>query len=241
MATKDTTGSEAPPVPFASVPSTDSSSTSASTPTSSSPFDKLDFSSVDFSNFDFQGIFDNFDFDISSLTENDDKIRANVFAGELGQRGEGYVAAQAVLILCVVAGGIPFVGDALMFLLGPGLMLAGATVMLLSTRDLGAKLSPWPVPIQEDEGLVTEGVFALMRHPIYAGLLASCAGLSIVTGSATRLLLTALLLYVMDVKSDYEEDELIKKYPDYTTYMDQVPGKFFPQQLLDELPWGTKE
>jgi protein-S-isoprenylcysteine O-methyltransferase Ste14 len=108
---------------------------------------------------------------------------------------------------------------------------------------LGGGLSPFPVPVDSsDEGVVSEGIYGQLRHPMYAGLLASCAGFSILTGSATRLLLTALLIYVLDVKSNFEEEELIKKYPvEYEAYMKEVEGKFFPQKLLDELPWGSKE
>lgn len=54
--------------------------------------------------------------------------------------------------------------------------------------------------------------------------------------------LTALLVYLLEVKSSKEEDFLIAKYGiDYTEYMEKVPGKFFPADLLDDLPWNKKE
>jgi protein-S-isoprenylcysteine O-methyltransferase Ste14 len=188
-----------------------------------------------------QSAFQEFDLanvDLSGFQNLDlDKIKDNVMGGgQFGERGEAYFAAQAVVMLCVVLGGIPLVGDFLMLLLGPGLLLAGLGVAVLSVKDLGSSLSPWPKPASTAE-LKTDGLYAYMRHPMYAGALAACAGLSIVTGSATRLLLTALLLYVLDVKSDYEEAQLIEAYPGYTSYQADVTNKFFPQAILDQMPW----
>jgi protein-S-isoprenylcysteine O-methyltransferase Ste14 len=229
------------PPPFAAV-STDVTPADAD---SSSP--DADSSSADF---DFQGLLDKFDLsslqkyiDISSLTDNAEKILANTKEGEFGQRGEVYVAAQFGLLFCILIGGVPFFGDLLKFLLGPELFLIGFAAIFLSATGLGGGLTPFPVPVESsEEGLVSDGIYGQVRHPMYAGLLASCAGFSIFTGSATRLLLTALLIYVLDVKSNFEEDGLIKKYPvEYAAYMKEVEGKFFPQKLLDELPWGNKE
>lgn len=177
-------------------------------------------------------------FDISSLMEAFDKAKDNALSGDVGERGELYFFAQAALILCVLGGGIPFIGDFLMLLLGPGLLVLGLGVVVVSVTDLGTSLSPWPKP--SGEGLRTDGLYSKLRHPMYAGALAACAGLSIVTGSASRLLLTALLLYVLEVKSDFEEAQLREAYPEYAEYASRVKNKFFPQEVLDALPW-TKE
>lgn len=207
-------------------------------------------SSSSSSSFDIQDILSNLNLaslekfiDISSLTGNTDKILANIKEGEFGKRGEIYVVAQFGLLFCILIGGVPFFGDLLKFLLGPELFVVGFAVIFLGATGLGGRLSPFPVPVESSEdGLVSEGIYGQMRHPMYAGLLASCAGYSILTGSATRLLLTALLIYVLDVKSNFEEEGLMKKYPvEYAAYMKEVDGKFFPQKILNDLPWGNKE
>jgi protein-S-isoprenylcysteine O-methyltransferase Ste14 len=180
--------------------------------------------------------------DMSSLTENFSAIVKNLSSGELGQRGEAYVAVQAALLLCIAIGGIPVVGDAFaMFFLGPGLLLVGIATMAVSLPALGPNLSPWPVPSTNDDSyLVTdEGLYAQLRHPLYAGLLATCAGLSIVTGSTTRLVLTLVLGYVLEIKSNYEEEELELKFPEYEQYKKNVPTKFFPKSILQAMPWST--
>jgi len=181
------------------------------------------------------------DFDAGALSDSFDALRENLTSGKVGERGELYTAAQVVVMFCLLIGGVPIVGNAATILGGPCLLLAGLAVSFLAFKDLGSSLSPWPSPPTASDGkLVTTGIYEQMRHPMYAGLLAACAGFSIVTGSANRLLLTAVLLYVLDVKSDKEEEELAKVFPDYGAYKSKVPGKFFPQAVLDELPWGNK-
>ena len=179
--------------------------------------------------------------DVSALVKSKDSVLDNMMAGEFGSRGEIYFVAQAVLVACIVVGGIPVVGDFVTFLLGPVLLVAGIAVAITGATQMGSSLSPWPVPSKEvtSTGLITSGLFDKVRHPTYAGLLAACAGLSVTTGDATRLLLTAILLYALDVKTDYEEAELQKIFPDYDNYKQDVPGKFFPHELLDLLPWTT--
>ena len=162
--------------------------------------------------------------DISLGSLDIESIKNNLMDGKLGERGEAYAAAQFLLLACIAFGGIPLVGDFLMVLLGPCLMLAGAAAVLLSVNDLGSNLSPWVVPVTNGD-LVQDGIYSKLRHPQYAGFLAAFAGFSIVTGSASRLLLTALLFYVLNQMADVEEAELAKKYPDYKKYAAEVPGK----------------
>ncbi|CAB9530172.1 Isoprenylcysteine carboxyl methyltransferase (ICMT) family [Seminavis robusta] len=174
-----------------------------------------------------------FSFDIET-------IKDNLMDGTVGERGEAFAAAQFALLGCIVFGGIPFVGDYMMILLGPCLMLAGVLSIILSISDLGSNnLSPWVVP-SKDGQLVQDGIFSKLRHPQYAGFLAAMAGFSIVTGSASRLLLTAFLYYVLSEMVENEEKELSKKFPEYEDYKKKVPGKFFPDEIAQQLPWNQE-
>jgi protein-S-isoprenylcysteine O-methyltransferase Ste14 len=178
-------------------------------------------------------------FNPNDIMSNLEIIKQNTLEGNVGSRGEQYVIIQFSLLACILGGGIPVIGDTLMLLLGPGLFILGSGSIMLSILDLGDSLTPWPVP--SSNGLKTSGLYAEMRHPMYAGLLSFCIGLSILTGSANRLFLTAILTYALDVKADYEEKELIKKYPDYTNYQNQVNSKFLPMTLVSRLPWLNDE
>ena len=181
---------------------------------------------------------------ISSTTKDPDGLEKNENAleqwfnrflsaggGEIGKRGEVYFFAQALPILGVVFGGVPVLSDALKTLAGPGLILFGVITMALTALEMGSSLTPWPRP--NGEGLVTTGLYSQVRHPMYSGLLSSLTGFSVWTGSMDRVLLVILLWLVLQVKSDYEEQFLIKTYPEYIEYQEKVPTKFVPRALVD--------
>ena len=142
-------------------------------------------------------------------------VKENIQSGDAGERGEAYVVAQFSLLLFIALGTVPVVGDALSFTLGPGLVGVGLVVVYKAAVDLGTNLSPWPAPADPNTGrgsLVDTGVYSLMRHPMYSGLIFGMAGLSVATDSALRLLLTAALYLVLDAKADYEESKLMETY-----------------------------
>lgn len=174
----------------------------------SSSFSMPDVSSwtsmqVDFSNFDI------------------DTVVTNVLQSDkpLGQRGELYFIAQAALILCILLGGVPVIGDSLKVLLGPSCLLGGIAIAALGLVDLGSdSLSPFPATT-ETSTLKTLGIYKEMRHPIYSGLLLFSFGLTILTNSADRLILTVALAYLLEVKSNKEEEYLMESFSeDYEKY-----------------------
>ena len=163
-------------------------------------------------------------FDVSFLTDAADramkelpnfdasKVQENLQKGELGQRGEVYFVAQAVLMLAIVLGGIPVLGDPIRVVLSPVLLLAGAGIGVLSLVDLGSdSLTPFPKPA-EGSSLKTTGVYSQMRHPMYSALLCFSLGLAMVTDSVDRLLLTGLLWYLLEVKTEKEETYLVELF-----------------------------
>ena len=175
---------------------------------------------------------------IVRVTDNADLILGNILSGEFGKRGEAYVATQVFLVLCILFGDLPVLSDFLNFLCGPVLMAVGAGAVALGIVDMGASLSPWPVPTGDD--LITTGIYSKVRHPIYAGLLALMGGFSVATASAPRLLLTGALWYALDLKSDFEEKELIKEYAEYKDYQERCRESSFPKKLLQSCPGQTK-
>jgi len=174
-------------------------------------------------------------FNLESMVNNLGKAGENFMSGELGQRGEVYVLAQGTLVLGILGGGIPYIGDFLYLIGGPGMLTLGLGIIALGLRDIGPSLNLWTAPTPNTK-LVTTGVFNEVRHPIYTGLLFTMLGISFTTGSASRLILTALLWCVLDAKSDYEEEQLVNEFgEEYADYMKQVPGKFFPAELAYNL------
>lgn len=66
-----------------------------------------------------------------------------------------------------------------------GVVMMGAGMLALWTRGGGLPMNAFPPP-----NFVASGVYSLVYHPIYTGFVLVCAGVSIVTGSASGLWLT---------------------------------------------------
>ena len=135
-----------------------------------------------------------------------------------------YVGVQALLLgALLVLGPRPSLGE-----LHPvagavgGLLLLWSTVRgVLSILQLGSSLTPWPSPRSGSE-LVTSGVYAQARHPIYGAILVFGLGLSVLTLSWERLVVTALLGLLFYAKSSYEERLLRDRYSGYAAYAKSV-------------------
>jgi len=118
-----------------------------------------------------------------SLDLDVDTIKNNIMDGEFGERGEALVAAQFALLGCVLLGGIPIpiINNLLTFLGGPALMLGGIAIILTALNDLSSRnLTPFLKPVSGGS-LMTDGIYGEMRHPTYAGVIALCAGFSILS------------------------------------------------------------
>ncbi|MBC7883435.1 MAG: isoprenylcysteine carboxylmethyltransferase family protein [Anaerolineae bacterium] len=70
--------------------------------------------------------------------------------------------------------------------------------------------------------LVTTGIFALVRHPPYSGLLWMGLGFALLSTSWLRLGLTIILGIFFDAKSRQEEVWLVERYSEYVQYRRRV-------------------
>ena len=107
------------------------------------------------------------------------------------------------------------------------LMIAGAGLLGRGLMDLGRNLTPVPHP-RDDSRLVVSGVYALVRHPIYGGLMATAVGWALVAASPLALLLSALLVGFFELKSRREEVWLCERYAGYPAYAADTK-RFFPR------------
>lgn len=110
--------------------------------------------------------------------------------------------------------------------LGLVLVTLGFGIALAAGAGLGRSLTPTPIP-KADGVLVTTGVYGLVRHPIYSGLLVLGVGLVVIGASWLHVLAWVALLSVLMAKSRFEELMLLGQYADYAAYAARV-GRLVP-------------
>jgi protein-S-isoprenylcysteine O-methyltransferase Ste14 len=111
--------------------------------------------------------------------------------------------------------------------LGAPLVAMGAWVGLAALRMHGRKLTPLPEP-NPALGLQRTGVYAVIRHPMYTGLLLSAFGLAIVAQKPLAIAAAGALTVFFNLKACEEERRLRRCYPDYADYQ-RATGRFLPR------------
>ena len=101
------------------------------------------------------------------------------------------------------------------------LSLSGLIFIIKGLIDLGKNLTPLPYP-REDGELVQTGIYGIIRHPLYSGLIFAALARTIFQFSLSHLIATAILLVFFDIKANREETWLSEKYPDYSDYRQRV-------------------
>ena len=103
-----------------------------------------------------------------------------------------------------------------------GMLGLGALVLIIKGLiDLGKNLTPLPYPIDNGE-LVQTGIYGIVRHPLYSGIIFAALGWTIFQFSLSHFIATAILVIFFDIKSRREETWLSDKYPDYSEYRQRV-------------------
>jgi len=94
-------------------------------------------------------------------------------------------------------------------------------IMLVSIKDLGRNLSPFPRP-KNKSNLVTTGIYRFTRHPMYYSLIFISIGVFIIKLSIYYLFLTISLALLIKFKIALEEKYLINKFKNYLLYKNEV-------------------
>lgn len=110
---------------------------------------------------------------------------------------------------------------------GMALLVLGAVVNVLGRLALGRNWGN-QVLIYKDHTLVTGGVYRLVRHPLYAGLIWMFIGAALAFQNWAALLATLFLFMpAMYYRGKQEEKALLAEFPGYGEYQDNT-GMFFP-------------
>ncbi len=100
-------------------------------------------------------------------------------------------------------------------------MCAGGVLSSAGGLRLGPGLTPLPFP-KEGAPLIQSGPYALVRHPIYSGLLIGSAGIALLASGWLTWIYAAALFLLLDFKTRREERWLSAKFPEYGSYQRRV-------------------
>ena len=104
---------------------------------------------------------------------------------------------------------------------GAALTALGTLLSLAGLAALGRNLTPFPRPPAHAR-LRQSGVYGIVRHPIYSGLILASLGWSVAWLSLPGLLFCVIVLLFFDRKSAFEEEFLRARFPEYPGYMLRV-------------------
>ncbi len=105
-----------------------------------------------------------------------------------------------------------------------------AVICLALTIDCWRKMGRnWRMDISDSNtALVTEGLFARIRHPIYAFSIAMMIATAVVLPTAAMIAIAIVHIVLMNVKARNEEAHLARMHGDaYARYVERT-GRFFP-------------
>lgn len=115
----------------------------------------------------------------------------------------GGVGVKTLGWLLIIAGSVPFIW---------GHLILGKITHMPSVKD----------------PLVRHGLYAYVRHPIYAGGLLVAVGLALLKPTSIVVLACALGFGWLIVQARLEEMDLLQRLPEYRQYMQQAP-RFIPR------------
>ena len=147
----------------------------------------------------------------------------------LAEKGGIYVLIQTLIFAVLVFGprSLPFTpqwSDATMQITRlvslPILLLAGGLI-IFGIMNLGGHLSVLPYPKKNAE-LIQTGAYAIVRHPIYSGLILFALAWALFLGSTMMLIYGFILGIFFEFKTRREELELSRVFPDYEAYQRKV-------------------
>lgn len=145
-------------------------------------------------------------------------------------RGGGWVVGQFIILAIILIVGYfdPWRTVTTTIHVGVGVTLIALSVgmLVMGFFHLGKNLTAFPMPLA-DGALVTHGMYALVRHPIYVAVILGAFGYSVYCGSWASAVGSIVLALWFDQKASREEAFLHEKFADYATYTKRV-AKFIP-------------
>ena len=106
-------------------------------------------------------------------------------------------------------------------------VVIGGVVLTLAFFSLRKSLSVFPEPLARAQ-LVTRGIYRLVRHPMYLGVLLIAGGVVIAKWTWATALVYVVLFVDLQVKYRFEDRLLAARWPAASNYQQQV-GALLPR------------
>jgi protein-S-isoprenylcysteine O-methyltransferase Ste14 len=158
-------------------------------------------------------------------------VKRTKFAAPRAQQALHHLMSLGAFVLMVwPVSHVGFLGHQLLprtdaiAVIGVAVLAAGMAFTLWARVCLGRNWSAM-VTIKEDHRLIRVGPYALTRHPIYTGLIASMAGTGLALGETRHVLAAGLFAVAYWRKSRIEERWLLQEFgAEYQRYQKEVPA-----------------
>jgi protein-S-isoprenylcysteine O-methyltransferase Ste14 len=130
-----------------------------------------------------------------------------------------FAACAAAVAAVVLLEGPPASAPTSLVLAGDLVAFFACVWLLASVVSLGRCFGVLP----EARGLVTRGTYRFVRHPVYLGELAACAGLVLAAPTTRNLIVATVFALAQAVRMRLEERELEEQFPEYRRYAAVTP------------------
>lgn len=143
-------------------------------------------------------------------------------------KGNIFVAIQFALLglLFLVPGRNDWTVVEELTLIGVVVSSIAAVMLVVSAINLGKSLTANPVPL-ETATLKTNGLYSIVRHPIYFAVLLLAAVAVMQSRSFMHIVFGVALFVLFEFKARFEEQLLMQRYAEYKAYAARV-GRLIP-------------
>lgn len=110
---------------------------------------------------------------------------------------------------------------------GSVLIFIALIILSIAAVNLRPSLTIMPEP-KVGAPFITKGIYKIVRHPMYLGVILIGVGLTLIKYSLVGILFTVILIVDLKIKHRYEDRLLLEKWPAAREYQGKV-GALFPK------------
>ena len=111
-----------------------------------------------------------------------------------------------------------------------GVLACGAALIYHNVFKCNPYLSN-TVEIHENHKVIDQGMYGVVRHPMYLATCMTCAAGMVMLGSLATVPMYVIFFCLMLIRAKREETQLVEALPEYRSYMEKVKHRIIPYAL----------